>query len=89
MQVCRELGTGQALVVILPDSIRNYLTQFVDDRWMRQQGFFKADWEVGNVGDVMRTIGRRDVIRSDLQRQGQRSDRQVQAARHLADAGAR
>jgi cystathionine beta-synthase len=66
MQVCRELGEGKRVVVILPDSIRNYLSKFVDDRWMRQQGFFQADWEVGSVGDVMRVIGRRDVIALDV-----------------------
>jgi cystathionine beta-synthase len=66
MQVCRELGAGKRVVVLLPDSIRNYLSKFVDDRWMRQQGFFQADWEVGSVGDVMRVIGRRDVISLDV-----------------------
>src|SRR5512146_561154 len=66
MQVSRQLGPGKRVVVILPDSIRNYLTKFADDRWMRQQGYFKADWEVGTVGDVMRTIGRREVISLDL-----------------------
>ena len=66
MQICRDLGPGKRVVVILPDSIRNYLTKFADDRWMRQQGFFKADWEVGTVGDVMRSIGRREVISLDL-----------------------
>jgi cystathionine beta-synthase len=66
MQVCRDLGPGKRVVVILPDSIRNYLTKFADDRWMRQQGFFKADWEVGTVADVMRSTGRRDVISLDL-----------------------
>ncbi|MGE0868903.1 MAG: cystathionine beta-synthase [Kofleriaceae bacterium] len=66
MQVCRDLGKGKRVVVILPDSIRNYLTKFVDDRWMRQQGFMKADWEVGTVGDVMRALGRRNVISLDL-----------------------
>ena len=66
MQVCRDLGPGKRVVVILPDSIRNYLTKFADDRWMRQQGFFKADWEVGTVGDVIRAQGRRDVISLDL-----------------------
>jgi cystathionine beta-synthase len=66
MQVCRELGPGKRVVVILPDSIRNYLTKFVDDRWMRQQGFMKNDWEVGTVGDVMRSLGRREVIALDL-----------------------
>jgi cystathionine beta-synthase len=65
MQILREMP-GKRVVVILPDSIRNYLTKFVDDRWMRQQGFAKGDWEVGTVGDVMRALGRREVISLDL-----------------------
>jgi cystathionine beta-synthase len=66
IQVCRDLGPGKRVVVILPDSIRNYLTKFVDDRWMRQQGFVKADWEVGTVGDCVRALGRKEVIALDL-----------------------
>jgi cystathionine beta-synthase len=66
MQVCRELGRGKRVVAIMPDSIRNYLTKFVDDRWMRQQGFVKADWEVGTVGDCVRALGRKEVIALDL-----------------------
>jgi cystathionine beta-synthase len=66
LQICRELGAGKRVVVILPDSIRNYLTKFADDRWMRQQGFVKGDWEVGTVADVMRQLGRREVISLDL-----------------------
>src|SRR5262245_40091359 len=61
MQVCRELGPGKRVVVILPDSIRNYLTKFVDDRWMRQHGFLKADWELGTIADVCRALGKRSV----------------------------
>ena len=66
MQVARELGAGKRVVVILPDSIRNYLSKFVDDRWMRQQGFTKGDWEMGTVADVMRVLGRREVISLDV-----------------------
>jgi cystathionine beta-synthase len=66
MQVCRDIGRGKRVVVILPDSIRNYLSKFVDDRWMRQQGFAKGDWEVGTVGDCVRALGRREVIALDL-----------------------
>jgi len=62
LQVAKELGAGKRVVVILPDSIRNYLSKFVDDRWMRQQGFLKADWEVGTIGDVVRALGQREVI---------------------------
>jgi cystathionine beta-synthase len=66
MQVARDMGKNKRVVVILPDSIRNYLSKFADDRWMRQQGFTKGDWEVGTVGDCVRAIGRREVISLDL-----------------------
>ena len=66
MQVSRDLGPGKRVVVILADSIRNYLSKFVDDRWMRQQGFVKGDWEVGTVGDILLALGRREVIALDL-----------------------
>ncbi len=35
LQAAKELKKGQRCVVILPDSIRNYLTKFVDDKWMK------------------------------------------------------
>lgn len=39
LQAAKSLKKGEKCVVILPDGIRNYLTKFVDDRWMRNQGF--------------------------------------------------
>jgi len=62
MQVAAGMQAGQRVVVILPDSIRNYLSKFVDDRWMRQQGFLKADWEVGTIAEVVRALGKRSVL---------------------------
>ncbi len=62
MQVCRELGPGKRVVVVLPDSIRNYLSKFVSDNWMRQHGFVQAEWEIGTMADVMRSLGQRSVI---------------------------
>ncbi len=62
LQVAQSAPAGARIVVILPDSIRNYLSKFVDDRWMRQQGFLKADWEVGTIADVVRALGHRDVL---------------------------
>lgn len=38
-QVAGELSAGQRCLTILPDSVRNYLTRFVDDNWMKEQGF--------------------------------------------------
>ncbi|MBW2257205.1 MAG: hypothetical protein JRI25_21785 [Deltaproteobacteria bacterium] len=36
----KETGVRRALT-ILPDSIRNYLTKFVNDEWMREHGFLE------------------------------------------------
>lgn len=38
LQAAKSLKKGQNCVVILPDSIRNYLTKFVDDKWMITNG---------------------------------------------------
>tara|TARA_B100000315_G_scaffold35096_1_gene29756 strand:+ start:7246 stop:8199 length:954 start_codon:yes stop_codon:yes gene_type:complete len=41
LQVATSLNEGERCLVILPDSIRNYLTKFVDDDWMKEQGFLE------------------------------------------------
>jgi cystathionine beta-synthase len=66
MQVAKDMQPGQRIVVILADSIRNYLSKFVDEKWMRQQGFLKADWEVGTIADVVRQLGQRKLFSVDL-----------------------
>lgn len=39
LQVAGRLKKGQRCLVIMPDNIRNYLTKFVDNNWMKAQGF--------------------------------------------------
>ncbi|MFO0566033.1 MAG: cystathionine beta-synthase [Polyangiaceae bacterium] len=51
MQVARDLPKGSRVVVLLPDSIRNYLSKFVDDAWMRQHGFLDGTGRMGSIGD--------------------------------------
>ncbi|OGT45916.1 MAG: cystathionine beta-lyase [Gammaproteobacteria bacterium RIFCSPHIGHO2_12_FULL_41_20] len=41
----KKLKKGQKCLVILPDGIRNYLSKFVDDRWMQEKGFLKETAE--------------------------------------------
>jgi len=36
---------AKKVLTLLPDSIRNYLTKFVSDDWMQQQGFLESDSE--------------------------------------------
>lgn len=39
LQVAPRLKEGQRCVVILPDGVRNYMTKFLDDNWMRENNF--------------------------------------------------
>lgn len=39
LQAAQELEEGQRCVVLLADSIRNYINKFVDDKWMYDFGF--------------------------------------------------
>ena len=39
LQKAKDLSKNQKCLVILPDSIRNYLTKFADDTWMTDHEF--------------------------------------------------
>jgi cystathionine beta-synthase len=66
MQLARDLTPGQRIVTILPDSVRNYMTKFLDDRWMRENGFMEPDWAVGTIGDVLRALPPKEVMTIEL-----------------------
>ncbi|KTD66285.1 pyridoxal-phosphate dependent enzyme [Legionella spiritensis] len=39
VQAAQSLSQGQKCLVILPDSIRNYMSKFASDEWMKEEGF--------------------------------------------------
>ncbi|XP_016385141.1 cystathionine beta-synthase b [Sinocyclocheilus rhinocerous] len=43
VHVAKELKEGQRCVVILPDSIRNYMSKFLSDKWMCEKGFLSEE----------------------------------------------
>ncbi|KAM9327410.1 cystathionine beta-synthase a isoform 2-T2 [Pholidichthys leucotaenia] len=43
VNVAKELKEGQRCVVILPDSIRNYMSKFLSDKWMVEKGFIREE----------------------------------------------
>jgi cystathionine beta-synthase len=53
VQLAKRVGPGKRIVVILADSVRNYMTKFLDDRWMRENGFTESNWETGTVGELL------------------------------------
>jgi len=49
VKAAKTLGAGKRCVVILPDSTRNYMTKFLSDEWMIENGFAEE------VGSYLRT----------------------------------
>jgi cystathionine beta-synthase len=41
LEEAKNMTEGQRLVVILPDSIRNYMTKYLSDDWMYENGFIE------------------------------------------------
>src|SRR2546423_7346142 len=39
LEIAKECKGGERIVVILPDSIRNYMSKFLDPAWMKANGF--------------------------------------------------
>lgn len=45
INVARRLKAGQKCVVILPDSIRNYMTKFLNDQWLADRDIIQLEQE--------------------------------------------
>lgn len=43
VQAAQTLQEGQKCVVLLPDSVRNYMTKFLSDDWMEDKGFLEKE----------------------------------------------
>jgi len=63
LKAAKMLKKGQRAVVLLPDSVRNYMTKFLNDGWMKKMGFSdektlkeeeerKSQWEGATIKDL-------------------------------------
>lgn len=59
IKAAKSLKKGQRCVVLLPDSVRNYMTKFLDDEWMKKQGFTDSiapiPWTNNTIRDLKLT----------------------------------
>lgn len=61
-QLAKRVGPGKRIVTLLPDSIRNYMTKFMDERWMKESGFTEASWESGSISDLLLRMPKRELV---------------------------
>jgi cystathionine beta-synthase len=62
LRMAEKHGPGKRIVTILPDGVRNYMTKFMDEGWMRQNGFMDQGWETASIAEVVRSLPRRELI---------------------------
>jgi cystathionine beta-synthase len=61
LQMAEKLKAGQNCVVILPDGVRNYLSKFVDKKWMEDNRFHETTLLDGSVNDLL-SPGKSDIV---------------------------
>jgi cystathionine beta-synthase len=66
LQAASELREDQTCVVILPDSVRNYLSKFLSDDWMWSFGFVDEEHSIGAAAGHQDAEGWRTSTVSDL-----------------------
>jgi cystathionine beta-synthase len=53
VQVAKRLGPGKRVLMMIPDSGRNYLSKFYDDNWMLEHGFLERQAPLPSVEEVL------------------------------------
>ena len=61
-EMAKKYGPKKRIVVLLPDSVRNYMTKFMDPQWMKENGFTESAWETNSIGDTLRQLPRRKLV---------------------------
>ena len=62
LEVAEKYGPDKRIVVVLPDSVRNYMTKFMDDQWMKENGFTEDRWQSATLGDMLRALPPRKLV---------------------------
>src|SRR5436305_10163822 len=62
LRYARRLGPGHLVVALGCDTGRNYLSKFLDDRWLAENKLTFAEPPVHSVGDLLRRRGERKLV---------------------------
>jgi len=68
IQAAKDLKAGQRCVVILPDSIRNYMTKFLRDDWLGERHFIEHNPSVEEIEKELAQVrAREEVLKKKLE----------------------
>src|SRR5215813_4136481 len=66
IQVAARLGPEAQVLALLPDSGRQYLSKFLDDKWMLEHGFIERSAPTPTVAELLRAKGAEAEATPDL-----------------------
>jgi cystathionine beta-synthase len=62
VEIAKKYGPDKRIVTMMCDSVRNYMTKFLDDAWMRENGFTESLWETSSLGELLLSLPQRELI---------------------------
>jgi cystathionine beta-synthase len=66
LEVAKDLGADDLVVVLLPDSGKNYLSKLYDDSWMLEHGFVDRPGSQARVGEILAEKRRQEPAIPDI-----------------------
>ncbi len=62
LRYAQRLSSRDVVVVLCPDTGRNYLSKFYDDSWLTQNHLHRGDPPAQTIGDLLRARGPRTLV---------------------------
>jgi len=62
LRYAQRLGDDQLVVVLCPDTGRNYLSKFYDDQWLMDNGLLAKPQQTHTIADLLRQRGARTLV---------------------------
>lgn len=62
LRYAERLTPEDLMVVMLPDTGRNYLSKVYNDDWMRENGYLDEDRKPATAADVLKMLGQRELF---------------------------
>lgn len=62
LRYAERLTPRDLMVVVMPDTGRNYLSKCYNDEWMRENGYMEEDRKPATAADVLKMVGDRELL---------------------------
>src|SRR5262249_28386430 len=62
LRYARRLTKDDLVVALAPDTGRNYLSKFLDDRWLAENKLLLEEQPGHSIGDLIKTRGQRQLV---------------------------